>query len=337
MTRLRIVLLTLAAAAALAGTAGLATVFLGLFNTSARDGHWSATAWAMHETFENGVARRAPPAASVPPGLVDPALIELGARHYDSACRMCHGTPGRSADATIAAMEPAPPQISTAVRAWQPQEMHWIVDEGVKMTGMPAWPAEGRGDEVWAVVAFLNAVKAGMDGQEYDRITAPAAEGYCAGCHGATGTPLAPRLNILTPAYIAEALAAYRSGTRPSGFMAHAVTRVPPEAEARLAEALSTLSPPPQLRVAGDPAPGEALARRGSRDIPACLSCHGSRNTNPLIPRLSGQNEAYLAAQLKLWRDGQRDGSDRAVLMWQAARDLSDQDIADLARYFAAQ
>ena len=49
-------------------------------------------------------------------------------------------------------------------------------------------------------------------------------------------------------------------------------------------------------------------------------------------PKIGGQNEAYLAAALKAYRDGERDHS-TMVLQSQA---LSDQDIADIAAYFAS-
>lgn len=55
-----------------------------------------------------------------------------------------------------------PAHIAEAVADWRPEEMHRIVNEGVKMSGMPAWPASSRPDEVWAVVAFLTAIDRGM-------------------------------------------------------------------------------------------------------------------------------------------------------------------------------
>lgn len=330
---MRAVVLTLASVAVVGAVAGFAVVTFGLFDTSARSGHWQITDWAMHTTFENAVALRA--GSDTPAGLNDPALIELGARHYDSACAMCHATPGTSAGATIAQMVPPPPQIDRAVEPWTAPEMHWIVDVGVKMTGMPAWPADGRQDEVWAVVAFLQAVQRGMTAAEYDALTARAAEGYCASCHGPEGTPRAPRLDILTPEYIADQLAAYRSGARPSGMMAHAAAQIPASRDAEIAAALSRLAPAAQ-----DVTPngqGAELAARGSPDVPACLACHGPANENPHIPSLDGQGEDYLASQLRLWRGGARGGADRAPLMTQAVKHLTDADIDALANYFATR
>lgn len=337
MSKLRIVAATLAAVVALGALAGLAVVFLGLFNTSARKGHWAVTGWVLHETFQNAVELRAPPPSAVPSDLLDPELIELGARHFDGACRTCHAPPGGTVSATVASMVPEPPPITEAVADWRPEEMHWIVHQGVKMSGMPAWPDAARPDEVWAVVAFLAAVQRGMEAADYAAMTAPAAEGGCASCHGPSGTVRAPRLDILDPAYIQASLAAYRSGMRPSGIMSHVISQVDPAQDAQLADALSML-PGPKAQTAADidAAGGGQLARTGTALVPACLACHGNANRNPLVPQLYGQGQDYLEQQLLLWRAGQRGGGDRAVLMHEAASALTDGQIEALAAYFSA-
>ena len=44
--------------------------------------------------------------------------------------------------------------LEDSVVDWSDEELFWIVKNGFKYTGMPAWPAQGRDDEVWAQVAF---------------------------------------------------------------------------------------------------------------------------------------------------------------------------------------
>jgi cytochrome c553 len=91
---------------------------------------------------------------------------------------------------------------------------------------------------------------------------------------------------------------------------------------------LLTLSLLPTTAQAGDAAAGEAKAG-------ACLACHGvnGNSSNPEWPSLAGQNAAYTAEQLRLFRDGKRVN----VLMSAMAMGLSDEDIADIAAYYAAQ
>lgn len=337
------VLQTLLALAVLGVLAGGAVVGFGLYNVSARLGHLPGVSWVLHTTFENSVRLRAPTSEPIP-NLTDPALIELGARHYHAACRTCHAAPGEARSATVAMMLPAPPEIEIAVQDWQPHHLHWIVANGIKMSGMPAWPAL-RDDDVWPVVAFLVAVQRGMSGEDYAGLTRlPAAEAplrYCLGCHGQGGSAHVPPLEHQSAAYLAMSLRAYLSGARPSGIMAHAASEVPPEAVDELAKWFA--EQPPEAGAPPDmPAQlverGRALAHAatGDPDVPACRACHGPNATeaSDLFPVLSGLPAAYLHSQLMLWRDAERGGL-RAKLMRKAAQNLSNSDISALVAYYA--
>ncbi len=79
-----------------------------------------------------------------------------------------------------------------------------------------------------------------------------------------------------------------------------------------------------------------ADVERGKRKaLAACASCHGpaGRTKNPDWPRLDGQNAPYLVRQLEAFRSGERNNS----IMSPQARLLSDEDMRDLAAYFASQ
>jgi cytochrome c553 len=81
---------------------------------------------------------------------------------------------------------------------------------------------------------------------------------------------------------------------------------------------------------AGDPESGKTKAA-------ACATCHGEDGRSPMAtyPKLAGQHEPYLAYALKTYRANQRKGS-LASLMTAIAVVLSDQDIEDLAAYYAS-
>ena len=343
----RSVLYTLGALAVAGAIGGGAVVGLGLYNTSAMAGHWAGVPWVLHTTFRNSVDLRATPESEVP-DLTD-EMVELGARHFEAACTDCHAAPGRGRTATMKAMVPQPPHITEAVQHWSPGELHWILYAGVKMSGMPAWPAD-RKDEVWPVVAFLDRVQQGMTGQQYQRLVNMPPDGtgglaYCISCHGAKGgtdNPRIPRLDIQSQSYMTLALQAYRRGERDSGIMEHAATEVPEAELARFASIFADMPP----AAAGEPAPLSALARAGrdlaaredDRRVPSCNACHGPwpEPLDDKFPSLAGQNETYLAMQLRLWRDGERGGSSVSELMHAAAEPLTDDDISALAAYYAA-
>jgi len=87
---------------------------------------------------------------------------------------------------------------------------------------------------------------------------------------------------------------------------------------------------------AGALAQGDAAAGRDKSRI--CAGCHGIqdyRNAFPdvyPVPRLGGQVDVYLEKSLKDFRSGAR----KHVSMQGMAASLSDQDIADIAAYYAA-
>lgn len=78
-------------------------------------------------------------------------------------------------------------------------------------------------------------------------------------------------------------------------------------------------------------ADGEA----GRAKAEQCVACHGPDGNSdiPTVPSLAGQQARYLILALGEFRAGRR----QSEQMSQFAASLSDQDIRDLAAYFAAQ
>ena len=74
-------------------------------------------------------------------------------------------------------------------------------------------------------------------------------------------------------------------------------------------------------------------ADAGAAKAALCAACHGQNGIsgNPLWPSLAGQQEAYLAKQIKAFRDGERVD----VSMQPFVANLTDQDVEDLAAYYA--
>ena len=84
-------------------------------------------------------------------------------------------------------------------------------------------------------------------------------------------------------------------------------------------------------------AAGDADAR-GKQLSYTCLGCHGIdgyKNAYPdySVPELEGQHPDYLSAALNGYREGDRSH----ITMHSQASTLSDQDIADIAAYFAGK
>ncbi|WP_297834449.1 cytochrome c [Thermomonas sp.] len=83
---------------------------------------------------------------------------------------------------------------------------------------------------------------------------------------------------------------------------------------------------------------GRTLATKGEGSTAACVSCHGAEGNAPLAdmyPKIGGQYGDYIAHALQAYRSGARSGGTGEVMAAQA-KGLSDQQIADLAAYFAS-
>ena len=83
------------------------------------------------------------------------------------------------------------------------------------------------------------------------------------------------------------------------------------------------------IQAKGDAAAGQAKAA-------ICAACHGAdgNSTNPLWPKLAGQHAKYIAKQV---RDIKAGITRTSAVMAPMVGNLSDQDIDDIAAYFATQ
>jgi len=88
---------------------------------------------------------------------------------------------------------------------------------------------------------------------------------------------------------------------------------------------------PSQLLASGNLEDGAAKSK-------ACIAFHNAdgNSTVPLWPKIAGQSEKYLTKQLLEYRKGDK-GARNVPAMYAIVQNLSDQDIADLAKYFSSQ
>jgi cytochrome c553 len=355
--------------AAVALAAVVLFVWIAPYNVAARIPHAPGVAWLLHTYMRNSVrtwSRGIEAPAWV--DLQDPALVRLGAAHFEVGCAPCHGAPGRPPNPLTRGMRPAPPPLEVPTAEYEGRELYWIVRNGLKYTGMPAWSAVDREDEPWALAAFLHDFPE-LDAAAYAELAYGAADpgelgasltitfggltdrlddlvANCARCHGAEGlgrAGTAPKLAGQSRAFLEATLLAFAEGRRPSGVMGPIAAALAPAEMGRLATHYAEL--PPFGRGSREPTDpelarqGAELAAHGTSATPSCLSCHGgdlSPARNPLYPRIRGQNERFLLIWLELWRERPFGGTDYAHVMHEAATWLSDEDIRALAHFFAS-
>jgi cytochrome c553 len=231
---------------ALAGVGGLLAAVSGIVPIAASSGHFAITRWFLQFAKQRSVATHT--LGQAPPGIDDPALLLKGAGHFEAGCRPCHGAPDLPRLPRVPrAMLPPPPDLALVAAEYAPEELFYIVKNGIKFTGMPAWPAQVRDDEVAAMVAFLVALPK-LDAAAYRRLVhgepaagdaSSAAEpldvlagvehapravvASCGRCHGrdgrGRGNAAFPALAGQRERYLLLALEAYADDRRPSGVM----------------------------------------------------------------------------------------------------------------------
>jgi cytochrome c553 len=350
---------------AVLGAGAFLVVVSGIVPIKASSGHWPITAWLLQFAKSRSVATHT--LGIEAPALDDPSLVLKGATHYEIGCRPCHGNPDQQTPRIAQQMTPRPPYLPPRVSTWTPDELFYIVKHGIKFTGMPAWPAQQRDDEVWAMVAFLRRFPE-LTAKEYRRLATGgsakvnpelpmndsltlrdpprAVSENCARCHGVDGPGMAafPKLTGQRPAYLFAALRAFANGGRRSGVMEPIAAALSLGDMRELAlyyaglPQMSPRIPGQQNRLAVER--GEAIANGGIRSqrVPACVTCHGPGTAprNPIYPDLAGQYAEYLVLQLTLFKNQHRGGSPYARLMLPVATRLKSEQIRDVALYYAS-
>lgn len=165
----------------------------------------------------------------------------------------------------------------------------------------------------------------------------------CEQCHGVDGNaqalPNYPKLAGQNPVYFLSSLAAFRPQarfSRQNPVMQAIVQQLSPVECVQLAAYYAAL-PTSIERAQADQVPlGERLYRGGDlrKGIPACLACHGPAglgNPSAGLPLFKRQHAAYVAAQLKAFRSGERkDGWQMMTLLTQT---MTDEEINAVAQY----
>src|SRR6202789_4179587 len=84
-------------------------------------------------------------------------VVSQGQEVFLGSCAQCHNADGRG-DTNIG-RNMAPPAMdltSSHVQHWSDAELFWIIQNGVRLTGMPAWRSSISGDDTWALTRFIH-------------------------------------------------------------------------------------------------------------------------------------------------------------------------------------
>lgn len=147
---------------------------------------------------------------------------------------------------------------------------------------------------------------------------------------------MAKRIALLIVPVLAATFAAHATTAGPAAAPAASAPHAAAPAAPAAPPGPASSAPAPSAPTAVTPDPyTDGSVQAGAIKATMCFACHGpsGNSVSPVFPRLAGQNAVYIVEQLHLFRAGVRQNP----MMSAMAAGLSDQDIDNLAVYFATQ
>jgi cytochrome c553 len=263
-------------------------------------------------------------------------MMEQGREVAETACAGCHGIDGISESEGTPSLAGQRPVY--LYRIQQAYSEGAIVDETKKHSGFL------NDQAVLAVSAYYSSLTPArkleildataqmemLEGDPFFNIRE--AMKKCVKCHGETGNSEGsgmPNLSAQHPEYFASSMAGYLDGSRSHNLMKRLASKLQEPAIREMGVFYAVQEP---LRTQTQ---GEGDSNVGRRLSEGCAACHGV-NGNAIkadMPTLAGQDSKYFIKAMNHYKDGKR----LHQKMFDAVVGLSEQDMIDLATYYAAQ
>jgi mono/diheme cytochrome c family protein len=105
---------------------------------------------ARHLAIPAGARATPNPVAASPEVLRDARL------HFADHCAVCHANDGSGSTMMGEGLYPKPPDLrSKETQKLSDGELFWIIENGVRFTGMPAFSGHGPSEDSWKLVHFI--------------------------------------------------------------------------------------------------------------------------------------------------------------------------------------
>jgi len=147
--------------------AGVGIVLSGAYNVAATAPHTRVGAWLLDTAKRRSIAVRGS-SVQTPQQLTEEQALR-GFKEFNEMCVTCHGAPGKAPSEAGKGLLPQPPDLAQAVPSWDRPHLFWIVKNGIKMTGMPAFGPTHEDSEIWDIVAFIERLPT-MTAEQYSRL-----------------------------------------------------------------------------------------------------------------------------------------------------------------------
>jgi len=87
----------------------------------------------------------------------DASSVKIGAEHFQRHCQVCHGLDGHAIGVPFARnMSPPVPDLgATDIQKYTDGQLKWIIENGIRMSGMPAFKGLLDDNEMWRMVRYI--------------------------------------------------------------------------------------------------------------------------------------------------------------------------------------
>ena len=129
---------------------------LGMFDVSAIPDPGKMERHMAFMSLDASVERRAPKGPN-PVALTDDVLIDA-AKEYEEHCSMCHGSQNSKAMNFGHKLSPRAPNLVRHPMDDPDGQIYWTIQNGIRMSGMPAWSGHFSDNTTWGIVHLLKNV-----------------------------------------------------------------------------------------------------------------------------------------------------------------------------------
>lgn len=86
-----------------------------------------------------------------------PTSVKTGADYFQHHCQVCHGLDGQNTGVPFAdRMSPPVANLAMSdVQAYADGQLKWIIQNGIRYSGMPGWSGVLSDDEMWHIVHYI--------------------------------------------------------------------------------------------------------------------------------------------------------------------------------------
>ena len=104
----------------------------------------------------------------VPPRPLDTkASVAAGLTDYGLDCSMCHDNDGQAQNPPGRWMYPRAADLtSNRVQSYSDEELFWIIQNGIRLTGMPAFGRAESADHIWDLVNYVRTLPGGLTSED---------------------------------------------------------------------------------------------------------------------------------------------------------------------------